>query len=117
MFTYSPNNFVMLMLPSSMALLSHLAETCKPSSLEAHADDIHMRALLMQTCLDNTGAALTHLNGLVRSKLPVSDGDEESSYFAQRLDSLATQTRSAKVVAGKIVRSLEELISSSLTLE
>jgi dynactin 1 len=87
-----------------------------PSGLESYADDTHMQALLIQTYLETTAASLTHVKAFVNSKLQPSDQDEEISFFYQRLDSLATQARSSKVVAGKIARSLEELKSSSLSL-
>jgi dynactin 1 len=74
-----------------------------------------MRALLIQIYLENTAACLNHVKVLTNSKIVASADEEESSYFGQRLDSLVTQARSSKVIAGKVLRSLEDLKSSSLS--
>ena len=47
------------------------------------------------------------------------DGAEENDYFEmfEKLDTLTSQSRSAKVVVGKAIRQLEDLKSRSLTLD
>lgn len=104
-------------LQRSIALLSHLAETLMPPSVEAYADELCMRATLMQAYLENAASSLSHLKALLQAKLPpVGEDDEEGPFMFQKIDTLATQARGAKVVTGKIARSLDELKSRSLAL-
>lgn len=104
-------------LQRSIALLSHLAETLMPTSVEAYADELCMSATLIQAYLENTASSLSHLKALIQARLPpVGEDDEEGPFMFQKIDTLATQARGAKVVAGKIVRSLDELKSRSLAL-
>ena len=109
-------------LQRSIALMTHLAEVHIPDSLERYADDIQMRASMMQSHLESAASALSHIKSMSQAKiLPSSEDDPEEdgeSYeFLQKVDSLISQTRSAKVVAGKAIRELEELKSRSLTLD
>ncbi|KAI9839543.1 MAG: hypothetical protein M1819_002169 [Sarea resinae] len=97
-----------------MALMSHLAEIHLSDSLESFADDVLMRTLLMQSHLENTAAALSHAKIMVQSK--VSSDEEISHHFAQKIESVVSHSRSAKVVVGKTIRSLEELKARSLSL-
>lgn len=104
-------------LSRSMALLSHLSEKLIPATLESYADDIHMRAVMMQNYLENTAAALTQISAIVQSKATTTPEDkDEIEFFGQKLDSLSSQARSGKVVVGKVARALEDLKTRSLSL-
>ena len=109
-------------LQRSIALMAHLAEIHIPEGLERFADDIHMRASMMQTHLESATSALSHIKIISQTRLPTPgdievDDDMEPSGFLQKVDALISQTRSAKVVTSKAIRELEELRSRSLTLD
>ncbi|KAL5364159.1 dynein associated protein-domain-containing protein [Aspergillus floccosus] len=104
-------------LQRSIALLSHLAETHLPSSLETFADELCMRSLLTQSYIDHSASSISRLKSLLQSKIPVpEEGDEEATYFFNKMDALVSQARGLKVAMGKISRSIEELRSRSLAL-
>ncbi len=104
-------------LQRTIALMTHLGEVHISNDLESYADDIHMRALLMQSHLESAAATFHTTRAMVQRVIPPdSDEDELAQYFAKKSESLITQTRSAKVVAGKAVRALEELKVRSLSL-
>ncbi|KAI9848960.1 MAG: hypothetical protein M1837_005849 [Sclerophora amabilis] len=100
-----------------MALMSHLAEVHISESFESYADDVTMRVLLMQSHLESTATAILHVKGMTQAKVSSVDEDGELiEHFAKQADALISHSRSAKVVAGKTVRSLEELKARSLSL-
>jgi len=116
-------------LQRSVALMTHLAEVHIPTGdLESYADDIHMRALLTQSHLESAATAFHTLRAMVQRAIPPAataeeEGgaggeveDELAQYFARKAESVITQTRSAKVIAGKAVRALEDLKARSLSL-
>ncbi|KAK5662852.1 hypothetical protein OQA88_6263 [Cercophora sp. LCS_1] len=104
-------------LQRSMALMSHLGEVHISNDLQSFADDAHMQALLMQSHLESAAVTFTTLRGMVHRVIPESgDEDELAEYFAKKVEGVVTQTRSAKVVTGKIVRALEDLKARSLSL-
>ncbi|KAI9706369.1 MAG: hypothetical protein M1836_003374 [Candelina mexicana] len=103
-------------LQRTISLMSHLAEVHISESLESYADDILMRTLLMQSNLENVATALSQSEGMIQSKVPVIDGDEEGEEFCKRIETLISHSRSAKVVISKTIRQLEELKARSLTL-
>ncbi len=96
--------------------MSHLAEIHISQNLQSYADDIHMRAILTQSHLESTAAALSHVKAIVQDKLPATDEDEEAQYFFQKTDAIISHSRSAKVVISKTVRALEELKARSLSM-
>lgn len=101
-----------------MALMSHLGEIHLKNDLEGFASDIHMRVLLMQSYMENAAAAVSHVRTIVQNKLPgTPEEDEEiASNFSKRTDAVISHSRSAKVVAGKILRSLNDFQQRSLSL-
>ena len=104
-------------LQRTIALLSHLAEVHISTGLANYADDVHMRALIMQSHLDNAAVAMSAVKTMVQSKVPNEvDGDELGQHFARKAESVISHTRSAKVVIGKAVRSLEDMKTRSLSL-
>lgn len=104
-------------LQRTIALLSHLAEVHITGDLSNYADDVYMKALVMQSHLDSAAATFNTLRGLVQRVVP-AEGDEEelAQHFAKKTDLVITQTRGAKVISGKAVRALQELKTRSLSL-
>ncbi len=104
-------------LQRTIALMSHLAEVHISSGLASYADDIHMRTLVMQSYLENAAAAMSAARSMVQTIIP-SQGDEDelALHFSRKTENVITHTRSAKVIVGKAVRSLEDLKNRSLSL-
>ncbi|KAM0244206.1 hypothetical protein ACHAP5_006506 [Fusarium lateritium] len=101
----------------TIALLSHLGEVHISSSLANYADDIHMKALIMQSHLDSAAVAFNASRGLVQRVVPTEGDDEElAQHFAKRSEAVVTHTRGAKVIAAKAVRALQDLRTRSLSL-
>ena len=98
--------------------MAHLGEIHISEGLERYADDIHMRASMIQSYLENTAAALSQVKSMSQTKVaPTGEEDEydhEMQDFLRKTDSLIMQIRSAKVVASKAIRQLE---SRFLTLD
>lgn len=86
-------------------------------NLASFADNVHMRAVLVQSHLESAAVALHTARGMVQRVLPpAGEEDEAAQHFARRAEMAIAQTRSAKVVASKAVRALEELKTRSLSL-
>lgn len=108
-------------LQRTMALMSHLGEIHLKNDLEGFASDLHMRVLLMQSYMESTAAAISQAKLMVQNKLPPTseegEGDNEiASNFAKRADAVVSHSRSAKVIVGKILRSLNDFQQRSLSL-
>ncbi|KAK3947797.1 dynein associated protein-domain-containing protein [Pseudoneurospora amorphoporcata] len=104
-------------LKRTIALMTHLSEVHISNDLESFADDVHMRALLMQSHLESAANCFNSLKGMVQRVMPPSGEDDElAQYFSKRAEAVVSQTRSAKVIAGKTVRALEDLKTRSLSL-
>ncbi|KAG5294564.1 p150 dynactin NUDM [Histoplasma ohiense] len=104
-------------LQRSIALLSHLAEALIPPNLESHADRIYMRSVMTQTYLDYAALSFSQLRSTLQARLPPpSDDDEEGLLLYQKIDALGNQTRTGKIIAGKITRYLDDLKSRCLAL-
>jgi dynactin 1 len=105
--------------------MTHLAELHIPDGLHQFADEINMRAALMQSNLDNAAWALssvkaTMVEKFIDSKEETAQDEEEDEALQsllRKMDSLVSQIRSAKVIATKGIHQLKELKSRSLTLE
>ena len=109
-------------LQRSIALMSHLAEVHVGEGLAHYADEINMRAIMMQSYFENSATALSHIKTISETKVSTTstESDEENTdyeEFIRRLDALISQTRSAKVISSKSIRQLQDLKSRSLTLE
>lgn len=100
--------------------MDHLAEVHITESLERHADEIQMRASMLQSHLESAAAAMVHVKSMSQQKVsPSSDAAEdndEAGNLLRKADDLISQIRSAKVVSSKAIRHLEELKSRHLTL-
>ncbi|PHH53013.1 Dynactin,150 kDa isoform [Ceratocystis fimbriata CBS 114723] len=122
-------------LQRTIALLTHLAEVHLPQDdLPSYADKVHMQTTVVVSQLESSATALQAIKTLVQHVVPsttqittpateeggeptvIIENDAMAEHFARRIDSAISHTRSAKVVAGKAVRALEELHSRSLTL-
>ncbi|KAL2797061.1 dynein associated protein-domain-containing protein [Aspergillus keveii] len=102
-------------LQRSIALLSHLAETLLPTSLETFADELCMRSKLTYSYIENAVSSMSRLTVLLRSKLSNSEEpDEEAAFLFGKMDDFVSQARSLKVGMGKIRRAVGELQARSL---
>ncbi|KAJ9133586.1 Dynactin subunit 1 [Pleurostoma richardsiae] len=105
-------------LQRTIALMTHLGEVhISDDDLQSFADDIHMKTLLVQSHLESAAAAFSTTRSIVQRTVPPSGEDDElAQHFTRKTETVVTQTRSAKVIAGKAVRALEELKLRSLSL-
>lgn len=103
----------------TVALMSHLAEVHISQDLPGFANDVYMRSLVVQSHLESAAAAFNTTRSMVQRAIPSegeSQDDEMADMFAKKFDTILTQTRSTKVIAGKSVRALEDLKTRSLSL-
>ncbi|RDA85336.1 hypothetical protein CP532_1246, partial [Ophiocordyceps camponoti-leonardi (nom. inval.)] len=128
----------------TVALLSHLAEVHLSDGPANLADELHMSSVVTQSHLESAAVALGTTRAMVQRSSAaaqvegvsstgevggetgegekgngVSGGGEEdelAQHLAKTLDLAVTQTRSAKVVAGKAARALQDLRTRSLAL-
>ncbi|KAI0156535.1 dynein associated protein-domain-containing protein [Xylariaceae sp. FL1272] len=104
-------------LQRTIALMSHLGEVHFSQGLEAFADEIRMQASMAQSHLESAALAFGTTKEMVQRVVPASgDEDELAQHFVKRADAVISQTRSAKVIVSKAVRSLEDLSARSLAL-
>ncbi|KAH0442264.1 hypothetical protein CcaCcLH18_01702 [Colletotrichum camelliae] len=104
-------------LQRTIALMSHLAEVHLTNDLPDFAEDTYMQTLVMQSHLDSAATTFATLRAMVERIVPVeSDEDEMAQHFDKKTELVVTQTRSAKVIAGKAVRALQDLKARSLAL-
>lgn len=109
-------------LQRSIALMSHLVEVHVGEELVHYADEVSMRATMMQSYLENSAIALSHIRSMSEAKVSTTsiESDEQNTdyeEFLRKMDSLVSQSRSAKVMSSKAIRQLQDLKSRSLTLE
>ncbi|EAQ86936.1 hypothetical protein CHGG_08189 [Chaetomium globosum CBS 148.51] len=102
-------------LQRTIALMTHLGEVHISSDLESFADDIHMKASLMQSYLESAAVSFAATATMVQ-RVVAQDDEELGQHFSKKAEAVVTQTRSAKVIANKTVRALEDLKSRSLSL-
>ncbi|KAI1495321.1 CAP-Gly domain-containing protein [Biscogniauxia mediterranea] len=104
-------------LSRTIALMTHLAEVHISQGLESFADEIQMKAVLMQSHLESAAMAFGVVKDMVQRAVPASGEDDElAQHFSRRADAVVSQTRSTKVIISKVVRSLEDLRARSLVL-
>lgn len=114
-------------LQRSIAVMSHLASLHIQDGLATRADDLLMRTQCLQSQLESAATALQLSRGMIETHVfkadeEDEDDDEEGSatdlaIILTRADTLINHVRSAKVMAGKTHRALEDLNARSLTLE
>ncbi|RCI16165.1 hypothetical protein L249_2355 [Ophiocordyceps polyrhachis-furcata BCC 54312] len=125
----------------TVALLSHLAEVHLSDGPANLADELHMSSVVTQSRLESAAVALGTTRAMVQRSSAAAPlegastgeggggegggggggggsvgGDELAQHLAKTLDLAVTQTRSAKVVAGKAARALQDLRTRSLAL-
>lgn len=103
-------------LQRTMALMSHLGEVHIADDLESFADNVHMKAALMQSHLESAAVTFATIKNMVQRVIPPGEDDDLAQAFSRRVESVVSQTRGAKVIAGKTVRALEDLKNRSLSL-
>ncbi|OTA91040.1 hypothetical protein M434DRAFT_397525 [Hypoxylon sp. CO27-5] len=104
-------------LQRTIALMTHLGEVHISEGLESFADEMQMKTVLMQSHLESAATAFNVIKDMVQRVIPPNgDEDELAQHFAKRSEAVITQTRSAKVIVSKAVRSLEDLRARSLAL-
>ncbi|KAI1820021.1 dynactin [Xylaria intraflava] len=104
-------------LQRSIALMTHLGEVHISEGLEGFADEIQMKSMLMQSHLESAATAFGVTKEMVQRIVPASgEDDEPAQHFIRRADAVIGQTRSAKVIVSKAVRSLDDLRARSLAL-
>lgn len=102
-------------LQRTMALMAHLGEVHIADGLESYADSVHMKAALMQSHLESAAVTFATIKNMVQRVIPPADDDDLAQAFSRRVESVVSQTRSVKVIAGKTVRALEDLKNRSLS--
>lgn len=103
-------------LQRTLAVIAHLAEVHIADGLESYADDIYMRTTLVQNKLETTGLALATIKNMVTGLSLCEQADDDLPSFSKRLETMYSSTRSTMIIAGKAVRSVEDLRSRSLSL-
>lgn len=104
-------------LSRTIALMTHLGEVHISDGLESFADDVQMKTVLMQSQLESAATAFHVIKDMIQRVVPANnDEDELSQHFARKIEAVVSQTRSAKVIVGKAVRSLEDLRARQLSL-
>ncbi|KIW06310.1 uncharacterized protein PV09_02775 [Verruconis gallopava] len=104
-------------LQRAIAVMQHLSELHLHDSPESFANEVLMKTMLMQSNLETTAAALQIMKTEILRAIPASeDGEDSMSAFASKTDALAMQSRSGRVIVGKILRSLQDLKSRCLAL-
>lgn len=104
-------------LQRTIALMDHLGEVHISKNLESFADEVQMKSVLMQSHLESAAAAFNITKDMVQRVIPPNgDEDELAQHFTKKSEAVITQTRSAKVIVSKAVRSLEDLRARSLAL-
>ncbi len=96
----------------------HLAEVHIPDGTEDFANDVHMRAVLVQNSLENTSSAMFMVKDLATNAVSATNTDDDNNGqdVLRQIDDVIAATRSAKVIVSKAARSLEELKTRFLSL-
>ncbi|KAK4507104.1 hypothetical protein PRZ48_000838 [Zasmidium cellare] len=110
----------------SIEVMTHLSSLHLHNGLADHADDLIMRAVLLQSRLDTATSALALTRTMIETSMKPSDDeaddeDEETASdtarILNRLKVIVEQARNSKVVSGKTHRALFDLQARHLTLE
>ncbi|KAL8772437.1 MAG: hypothetical protein Q9209_002388 [Squamulea sp. 1 TL-2023] len=109
-------------LSRTLAVMNHLAEVHITDSIERYADDIHARALVMQSQLESTLMAFSHAKAIAEAEISSSGSEEDEEDLDgqdlnRKAESLVSQMRNAKVIISKAVRQLDDMHSRQLTLD
>ncbi len=99
-----------------IALLSDLAEKTVPSIPEAFSDIFTGRSGIMQLYSENVGLQLGLIKDSLGNKVVLREEDEDLPRFSQEIQRLIDRTRTNRVVAGKVLRAVDEHKSRSMSL-
>ncbi|KAF2862530.1 hypothetical protein K470DRAFT_193058, partial [Piedraia hortae CBS 480.64] len=99
-------------LQRSIAVMRHLASLHIGENITTYADDLIARTLYIQSQLESAATSLTLIKDLVQKSLP----DGADSLITQ-YESSTSQSRNAKVLAGKLHRHLIDLRLHNQTLD
>ncbi|ETS77572.1 hypothetical protein PFICI_11446 [Pestalotiopsis fici W106-1] len=106
-------------LSRSTKVLEHMAEQHISGNPATMADNMQMQTTLMQGYLESAATTFAAMKEMVQRVLPQNtemEIDEPWQSFDVKVDLAMGQTRSAKVIVTKAVRSLEDLQKRSLVL-
>lgn len=104
-------------LQRTISLMSHLGEVHLTDDAPGYADESHMKAVVVQSHLESAAISFNAIRAMVERAVAAEGADEEmTQLFLKKFETVITQTRSTKVIAGKAVRALEELKTRSLSL-
>ena len=102
---------------SLMAVMGHLAEVHLPESLNDFANDVYMRALLVQSYLDNCSSAISFVRDTLQAKMPPAEQERETAQgLVKKMDDTVMHSRSLKVVITKAALSIDELKARCLSV-
>src|ERR1700742_2102507 len=98
--------------------MKHLSELHLGNSLESFAEEVLMRALLIQSNLENTATVLAASKADILQRASPDDSaiDEDRILFQRGSDSTLSALRSAKVIAGKLHHLLRDMKARNLSL-
>ncbi|KAI0137127.1 dynactin [Xylariales sp. AK1849] len=104
-------------LARTIALMTHLGEVHISDGLESFADKVQMQTILMQSHLESAATAFAVTKDMIQRTVPASEEDDGlAQHFDKKADAVISQTRSAKVIVSKALRSLEDLKARHLAL-
>lgn len=106
-------------LSRSIKLLEHLAEQHISDNPATVADKMQMQATMMQGYLEAAATTFFTMKEMVQRLIPQNtevEIDEPWQSFDQKVDHAMNQTRTAKVIVSKALRSFEDLQKRSLVL-
>lgn len=89
-----------------IALLSDLAEKTIPSVPETFTDTACGRSEMMQLYFEVVGHELESLKKTAQNK--VEPNEEDSPHFGRKIQELIDRSRTSRVMAGKVLRAVEE---------
>lgn len=98
-----------------IALLSDLAEKTVTPSAETLTDTVICRSEMMQVYAEVVGYQLELINEFVRNKITL-DEDEGMPSFGHKVGALVDRSRTSLVVAGKVLRAIDEKRCHSMKL-
>ncbi|KAK6071416.1 CAP-Gly domain-containing protein [Seiridium cupressi] len=106
-------------LSRSIKLLEHLAEQHISETPATAADKMQMETILAQGYLESAATTFSTMREMVQRALPLNpevEVDEPWQFFDGKVDFAINQTKSAKVIVSKALRSLGDLEKRSLAL-
>ena len=103
-------------------MIQHLAEVHIADTLEHYADLLIHHATMMHCDLDNSTLLLSQAKALLETQLTIGDSENAEDELdglhdiLDDIDNAISQTRSGKIVCGKILAQIEDLRSRRIVL-